>query len=453
MFAKILDGIKVVDVTAWAFVPSAAGVLAHWGADVVKVESTTAPDPMRRGNLEPGRSAPGFKHYSRGKKSVAINLATPAGQELIYRLAADADVFLTSYLPATRRKLKMDVEDIRAVNPNIIYVRGSGYGPKGPDAERPGYDHLSWWYRGSLAQSAMDAADVSWPPNMSGHGDGISGLVLAGGICAALLQRERTGVASVVDSSLMGTAVWFQGMALLGAQAGEGPAWKFGPVERPKVLGGFPGVSRALMSTYQTKDYRFLSLCFLGDADSDFVDLCTRLERPDLANDARFVHVKERIANSDALLATPRGVLRGEDARRMEGGPRHRQGCMVSRPDPRGDPRRPPDPGERLRPLRRLPRWRREAPHPTDPLRRGRRRPSRRTGLRPAHGSGADRAWLLARGDRWAASRRRRRVSNGRGSPSAPPGVVRRRRLTPRGRRSPCTLGAGSTQLVGGLRR
>ena len=79
MFVNILDGIKVVDVTAWAFVPSAAGVLAHWGADVVKVESTTAPDPMRRGNLEPGRSAPGFKHYSRGKKSVAINLAIPGG--------------------------------------------------------------------------------------------------------------------------------------------------------------------------------------------------------------------------------------------------------------------------------------------------------------------------------------------------------------------------------------
>jgi crotonobetainyl-CoA:carnitine CoA-transferase CaiB-like acyl-CoA transferase len=303
MFVKILDGIKVVDVTAWAFVPSATGVLAHWGADVVKVESTTAPDPMRRGDLEPGRSAPGFKHYSRGKKSVAINLASPAGQELLYRLAADADVFVTSYLPATRRKLKMDVEDIRAVNPNIIYVRGSGYGPKGPDAERPGYDHLSWWYRGSLAQSAMDSADVNWPPNMTGHGDGISGLVLAGGICAALLQRERTGIASVVDSSLMGTAVWFQGMALLGAQAGEVPPRNFGPVERPKVSGGFPGVSRAVMSTYQTKDYRFLSLCFLGDADRDFVDLCAHLERPDLASDARFVHINERIANSDALLA------------------------------------------------------------------------------------------------------------------------------------------------------
>jgi crotonobetainyl-CoA:carnitine CoA-transferase CaiB-like acyl-CoA transferase len=303
MFVNILDGIKVIDVTAWAFVPSAAGVLAHWGADVVKVESPSAPDPMRRGNLEPGRSDAGFKHYSRGKKSVAINLATPEGQDLLYRLVADADVFLTSYLPGTRTKLKIDVEDIRAVNPNIIYARGSGYGPKGPEAGRPGYDGISWWYRGSLAHSAMVAADIEWPPGMVGHGDGISGLVFAGGICAALLQRERTGVASVVDSSLMGTAVWFQGMALLRTQAGQEPQREFAPAKRPPSRGGFPGVSPALMAVYQTKDYRFLSLLFLGDADRDYVDLCEHLERPDLATDSRFVHSSERIANSDELLA------------------------------------------------------------------------------------------------------------------------------------------------------
>jgi crotonobetainyl-CoA:carnitine CoA-transferase CaiB-like acyl-CoA transferase len=303
MFVHILDGIKVVDVTAWAFVPAAGGVLAHWGADVVKVESTNAPDPMRGGNLEPGRSGPGFKHYSRGKKSVAINLATPEGRDLLYRLVADADVFLTSYLPATRRKLRIDVEDIRAVNPDVIYARGSGYGPKGPEAGRPGYDGITWWYRGGLANSSMGAARVDWPPDMVGHGDGISGLVFAGGICAALLQRERTGVASVVDSSLLGTAVWFQGMALIRSQAGEEPQPTPVPANRPVPRGAFPGVSRALMSTYQTQDYRFLSLCFLGDADRDFADLCQHLGCPDLADDSRFIHSKERIANSDELIA------------------------------------------------------------------------------------------------------------------------------------------------------
>ncbi|MCB2059082.1 MAG: CoA transferase, partial [Novosphingobium sp.] len=120
---KILQGIKVLDVTAYAFVPSAGGVMAHWGADVIKVESPKAPDPMRFINV------PTFRHYSRGKRSIAINLASDEGRELVYQLAADADVFLTSYLAPTRRKRGIDVEDIRKVNPNIIYARGSGHGP------------------------------------------------------------------------------------------------------------------------------------------------------------------------------------------------------------------------------------------------------------------------------------------------------------------------------------
>ena len=95
----VLKGIKVIDVTAFAFVPSAGGVLAHWGAEVIKVEGPRTPDPMRLmhgGSLEPGQAGPHFKHYSRGKKSIAIDLASDEGRELIYRLVADADVFLTS---------------------------------------------------------------------------------------------------------------------------------------------------------------------------------------------------------------------------------------------------------------------------------------------------------------------------------------------------------------------
>jgi crotonobetainyl-CoA:carnitine CoA-transferase CaiB-like acyl-CoA transferase len=297
---NVLQGIKVVDVTAWAFVPSAGGVLAHWGADVVKVESPGMPDPMRLlgGTLEPGGASTFFKHYSRGKRAIAINLATDEGRELIYKLAAEADVFLTSYLPATRRKLKIDVDDIRAINPNIIYARGSGQGPKGPEAERPGYDGITWWCRGSLAQSTMDVSGATWPTGMVGHGDGMSGMTLAGGVCAALLQRERTGVASVVDASLLGTAVWFNGPALIAAQFGA-PTRQLGPATPPATRAFGP----AMMSTYQTKDYRFLNLLFLGDADSDYADLCHHVGRPDLATDERFAAAANRGANGPALLA------------------------------------------------------------------------------------------------------------------------------------------------------
>jgi crotonobetainyl-CoA:carnitine CoA-transferase CaiB-like acyl-CoA transferase len=295
---NVLDGIKVVDVTAWAFVPAAGGVLAHWGADVVKVESPMAPDPMRLlgGTLEPGDASSLFKHYSRGKRSIAVDLSTDEGREIIYRLAAEADVFLTSYLPATRRKLKIDVDDIRAVNPQIVYARGSGQGPQGPEAGRPGYDGITWWCRGTLAQSTMDVSGASWPTGMVGHGDGMSGMTLAGGICAALLKRERTGVTSVVDGSLLGTAIWFNGMAIIAAQGGM-PL----PPPLPKVSPPTPPPGREFgspsMKTYRTKDDRFLNLLFLGDDDRDWVDLCEHLGRPELGTDPRFGDVLSRMAN------------------------------------------------------------------------------------------------------------------------------------------------------------
>jgi crotonobetainyl-CoA:carnitine CoA-transferase CaiB-like acyl-CoA transferase len=295
---KVLDGIKVIDITAWAFVPSAGGVLAHWGAEVIKVESPSAPDPMRLlgGTLEPGAASTYFKHYSRGKKAITLNLASDEGRELLYRLVAEADVFLTSYLPDTRRKLRIDVEDIRAINPKIIYARGSGQGPKGPEAERPGYDGITWWCRGSLAQSTMDVSGATWPTGMVGHGDGMSGMTLAGGVCAALLQRERTGVTAVVDASLLGTAVWFNGPALIAAQfAGVPRAHTPGPPPPGRAM------SPATAASYLLKDGRFLNLLFLGDADADFVDLCEHVGRPELSGDLRFASAPGRMEHTDEL--------------------------------------------------------------------------------------------------------------------------------------------------------
>jgi crotonobetainyl-CoA:carnitine CoA-transferase CaiB-like acyl-CoA transferase len=305
---NILDGITVIEVTSWAFVPSAGGVLAHWGADVIKVESPLGPDPMRLlgGSLEPGGASPLFKHYSRGKRSIALDLGTEAGRDLLYKLVEDADVFLTSYLPATRKKLKIDLDDIKAVNPRIIYVRGSGQGPKGPEAERPGYDGITWWCRGSLAQSTMDVSGATWPTGMIGHGDGMSGMTLAGGVCAALLQRERTGVTPVVDGSLLGTAVWFNGLALISAQ--------FAPMTRTATRTTPPpgrAMAPATMSSYQTEDNRFLNLLFLGDANSDFADLCQHLGRADLATDARFADPLSRFANRSELMAILDEVFAG----------------------------------------------------------------------------------------------------------------------------------------------
>jgi len=284
----VLRGVRVVELTMWAFMPAAGGVLAHWGADVVKVENPEAPDPMRLlgGSLAPGDASNTFNHYGRGKRSIAVDLRSDEGREIVYGLAERADVFLTSYLPKTRRRLGVDVEDIRARNPRIIYAKGTGQGPHGPDAERGGYDFASWWCRGSLSHSMMALSGMDEPPaNMVGHGDGMAGLSLAGGITAALFKRERTGEPSVVDGSLLGTAIWFNALEIMASRSGAPP---------PK-----PPMTATTAAYYRTKDDRLILVMHLDNADSDWTDLCEHLGRPKLACDERFATATARLENCD----------------------------------------------------------------------------------------------------------------------------------------------------------
>src|SRR6202041_971026 len=182
--------------------------------------------------------------------------------EILYRLGKGADVFLPSFLTEPRGRLGIDRDDIRARNPGIVYAKGTGHGPLGPEAERSGYDGVTWWCRGSLADSTMAVSGAASPTAMVGHGDGMSGMTLAGGICAALLQRERDGSTPVVDGSLLGTAVWFNGPAIIAAKASEATGGRYEAMAQSAGMG-----------TFQTKDDRFLRLSFLGDRDEDWQDL------------------------------------------------------------------------------------------------------------------------------------------------------------------------------------
>ena len=205
----VLAGTRILEVAMWAFVPSAGAVLADWGADVLKVELPGIGDPQRAilgtGFLPGGDGDVDYmvEIPNRGKRSIAIDLTTDDGLELLYRLAETADVFLTNWLPDARRRRRIDVEHIRARNPDIIYVRGHGQGARGPEAERGGYDSSSYWSRGGIAY-AVSPPEQPHPVRMrSAFGDIMGGLTLAGAIGAALYRRERTGEASVVDVSLL----------------------------------------------------------------------------------------------------------------------------------------------------------------------------------------------------------------------------------------------------------
>jgi crotonobetainyl-CoA:carnitine CoA-transferase CaiB-like acyl-CoA transferase len=289
--ARILAGIRIVEVAQWWFVPAAGGVLADWGADVIKVEHPVSGDPQRglvTSGLMPATGGVNFmvEQPNRGKRSVGIDLGHERGRALLDKLVAGADVFLTNFLPAARRRLRLEVEDIRRVNPRIVYVRGHGQGARGPDAEKGGYDAASFWCRGGIANALTPAGAAAPIMQRAAFGDSTGAMTIAGGIAAALFHRERTGEPSIVDVSLLGTAMWVLAPDIVAT----------------KLLGfDLPSPDRTqppnpIVNSYRTKDGRWLFLNML-QPDRFWPDLCRHLGRPDLATDARFADGKVRFEN------------------------------------------------------------------------------------------------------------------------------------------------------------
>lgn len=294
----------MLEVAAWTFVPAAGAILAEWGAEVIKVEPRNGGDPQR-GLVNMGLvgGGPGSVNHmvevpNRGKKSIGIDLTTDGGREVILDLAKSCDVFLTSYLPARRRQFGIDVEQIRAVNPTIVYVRGSAYGPQGEDADRPGYDGVSYWARGGIGD-ALTPGDAEPVRPRPAFGDVLGGMTIAGGIAAALYKRKATGVGSLVDVSLLGLA-----------------AWNLGPdITASALMGGQPlpvfthdDLPNPLVGTYRTKDNRWVTLMML-QGSRFFPEVMTLLGRPELITDSRFIDDAARFTNRGALIGVLDGIF------------------------------------------------------------------------------------------------------------------------------------------------
>jgi crotonobetainyl-CoA:carnitine CoA-transferase CaiB-like acyl-CoA transferase len=302
--AGILDGVRVLEVAQWWFVPAATAVLSDWGATVVKVEHPEYGDPMR--GLSTGGLFGGgvrnfmFEQPNRGKRSVGIDIAKEDGRELLLELARESDVFVTSFLPEARRKLRIDVDDIRAVNPSIVYARGHGQGTEGPDAERGGYDAASFWGRGGIGHALTpDGADAPITQRPA-FGDSVGALTLAGGIAAALFRRERTGEPSVVDVSLLGTAAW--------VLAPDAIAARMYGMDRLPISGPRENTPNPLVNAYRTADDRWLYVVLL-ESDRYWPDLCEHLGRPELVADERFADAGARAENRRDCVATLDGIF------------------------------------------------------------------------------------------------------------------------------------------------
>ncbi|MCB1015724.1 MAG: CoA transferase [Acidimicrobiales bacterium] len=297
-----LDGVRVVEVASHVFVPMAGAVLTEWGADVVKVEHPVTGDPYR------GLATVGlhkvhlgvdlfFLAANRGKRSVGIDLADPDGRALLSRLVAGADVFVTNLRPAARAKLRIDVDDVRADNPDVVYVRGTAFGSRGPDAGRGGYDTGAYWARSGMAHLVHTATGASGAPPAPrpAFGDVVGGLGVAGAVCAALYRRATTGTPSVIDASLLASGMWQVQTDLVDAAVSGRDATPPAPPSRDEVW-------NPLMLPYRTADDRWVALMVLTP-DRHWPRLCALLGRPELADDPRFADLDARRAHATACVA------------------------------------------------------------------------------------------------------------------------------------------------------
>ncbi|WP_216893497.1 CaiB/BaiF CoA transferase family protein [Nocardia alni] len=296
MESKAFDGIRVVELAQWVFVPVAGALLADWGADVIRVERPEG-DPYRRLATQGIGSDSGGVNLSlamanRGKRSISLDLRTERGRELLDEVLATADVFLTNFRPGALGRLGLDADTLTERYPRLIYARGHGFGVRGPNADKAGYDSSAFWAQGGVAH-VLTPPERDHPISQRGAmGDRNGAMALAFGIAAALLGRQRSGRGTVVDVSLLATAMWMLSSDLLAALAGN----------RPRAVSGRGGAVNPLVGAYRTKDDRHIQLVFL-EADRYWAEFCRLIGRDDLRVDPRFLDLATRNAHREACVA------------------------------------------------------------------------------------------------------------------------------------------------------
>jgi crotonobetainyl-CoA:carnitine CoA-transferase CaiB-like acyl-CoA transferase len=304
-----MDGVRVLEVAQFTFVPAAGAVLADWGADVIKVEHAETGDAQRGLSalmgmpVGSGSFAPLMEHPNRGKRSIGLALEQPGALEVLYELIRTSDVFLTNFLPAARRRLGIELDDVRKINPDIVYVRGSGFGARGPDSEKGGYDSTAFWARGgsALGTTPVDYDGLCVMP-AGAYGDSLGGMTIAGGIASALFARERTGETSVIDVSLLGVGAWANALSVGFALLEGGP-----PARREP---GNSARTNPLVGNYRTADGRWLVLAMLQPGRY-WPEFCRHIDRVDLIADERFADAEALMANAPEAAELMQEVLAG----------------------------------------------------------------------------------------------------------------------------------------------
>jgi crotonobetainyl-CoA:carnitine CoA-transferase CaiB-like acyl-CoA transferase len=289
-----LVGFRVLDLTAVISGPFCTQLLGDLGADVIKIEPPGAGDPYRAVPLLPtmpqARENYAWMLASRNKRGLALNLAKPSAQEVVRRLVAQADVFITNFPAVVRKKLSLRYEDLAPLNGRLIYASFTGYGESGEEASKPGFDITAWWARSGLMDGVRTEATAPPARSLTGMGDHPSGISLYAGIIMGLYQRQLTGMGAHVGTSLLANGVWCNGVmaqaALCGARFIDRPP-------REQALNAFTNY-------YQCRDKRWLILTILNE-ERQWPVFIKCLGRDDLQNDPRFATSHDRMKNAVEL--------------------------------------------------------------------------------------------------------------------------------------------------------
>jgi formyl-CoA transferase len=302
----IFDGLKVLDCASFIAAPAAATVLSDFGADVIKIEPPVTGDPYR--NLP---NLPGYPHSehnfawmleARNKKSLALDLTKPDARAVLYKLVAEADVFITNMPPPVRAKLGITWDHLAHLNDRLIYASFTGYGEKGAEANKPGFDSNAYWARSGLMDLVRADENTTPARSIAGMGDHPCAMAFYGAIVTALFKREKTGKGSHVSSNLMANGVWAASVLaqakLVGAKFGE---------RRPRER-----ALNAVTNHYQCQDGRWLILSLLNE-DRQWPTLARCLGREDLVSDPRFETKQDRHARSLELIKIFDEIFAGKD--------------------------------------------------------------------------------------------------------------------------------------------
>jgi formyl-CoA transferase len=302
----ILEGIRVVEAANMVYVPCVGAVMADYGAEVIKVEPPGGGDIHRYGHELPGMPDSEipypFQVDNRNKKSVVLDLKQEAGQQTMHRLLASADVFLTNYRRRGLEKTRLRYSDLSPLNPRLIYAYGSGYGERGPEADKPGYDMVCYWSRSGI-ESQIFPFDEVLGPIPYGAGDHPSGMMLLAGVLLALYERERTGKGSKVSASLVAAGAWANSTMIAAELAN---AHFYDKVRREDSY-NFTYIY------YKPRDERVFKLN-IHDHEKLWAPFCRAIERPDLINDPRFAEIPVRVKNMKELIRIIDGEIAKQDA-------------------------------------------------------------------------------------------------------------------------------------------